>query len=164
MDPLSGPIEMRGIGPEPLHRRRHITRQGRFGRSLAALGGLLLVAGCSGSNRPSLAPVSGVVTWRGDPVAGAEVMFMPTGGRPATGTTDADGRYRLSTFAKDDGALVGRHKVTITKRVPINDQPYAPERSEIPANYGTAATSGLEADVAAPGPNEFEFPLAGEIR
>ncbi len=149
MDKLSAPTELLHAFRQPL---------------LLALGSLSLMAGCSGPKKPELAPVTGVVTWRGEPVAGAEVMFMPAGGRPAAGTTDSEGRFRLSTVVKDDGALIGHHKITISKRMPINDKPYAPEQNEIPGHYATLATSGLEADVVAPGPNEFEFPLVGDAR
>jgi hypothetical protein len=130
---------------------------------LVTLGCLALAGGC-GPNLPAVAPVKGTVTWRGLPVVGAAVMFMPGNGRPATGTTDADGHFHLSTFGQVDGALLGHHKVSITKSVPISDAPYAPERSEIPPNYANTATSGLEVDVTAAGPNDFPFELVGEIK
>jgi hypothetical protein len=127
------------------------------------LGCLTGIAGC-GSGLPPVAPVKGTVTWKGQPVAGASVMFMPGAGRPATGTTDAEGHYRLSAFGETNGAMLGQYKVTITKRVPISDAPYAPERSEIPPAYADAATSPLKAEVTAAGPNEFTFDLEGEIQ
>ena len=58
---------------------------------------LLAVGGCgSGSD---LAPVSGTVTYKGQPVAGATVVFMGDGNtRPATAITAADGSYSLMTL------------------------------------------------------------------
>ncbi len=42
-------------------------------------------------------------------------MFVPAeGGRPATGITDAQGKFSLETMKPGDGALVGKHKVTVT--------------------------------------------------
>jgi hypothetical protein len=76
----------------------------------------LLLAGCSGSDRPPLAKVSGIVTLDKTPVEGAAVMFMPVaGGRPAQGLTDAQGKFTLTTFDDGDGAILGEHKVTVTK-------------------------------------------------
>lgn len=77
---------------------------------------VVLLAGCSGSDRPPLAKVSGVVTLDKAPVEGAAVMFMPVaGGRPAQGLTDAQGKFTLTTFDEGDGAIIGEHKVTVTK-------------------------------------------------
>jgi hypothetical protein len=139
-----------------------IDRLGRL--AVAMVCGLLLVAGCSGPAGPQIAPAQGTVTWRGAPVAGAQVTFMPQGGRLATGTTDDQGKFKLSTLGQADGALVGNHAVTVTKRVPLSNEPYAPERSEIPPQYAVATTSPLKAEVTAAGPNDFSFELVGEAK
>jgi len=99
------------------------------------------------------------VTYHDQPVEGAQVMFMPTQGRPATGKTNADGHFTLSTFGTGDGAILGHHAVTIAKRVPLSDQPYAPERSEVPERYASTAKSGLTADVKDGAANDFPFDL-----
>jgi hypothetical protein len=84
---------------------------GYLGAALLAL----TFAGCGGSDRPPMGKVSGVVTLDGVPVPNASVMFIPAaGGRPASGITDASGHFQLKTFEKDDGALLGEHKVTVT--------------------------------------------------
>ena len=78
----------------------------------------LLISGCGGDGRPPLAPVSGVVTLSGAPVAGATISFIPVdGGRVGTALTDRQGRYEMSTFPGDDadGALLGEHRVTVMK-------------------------------------------------
>jgi hypothetical protein len=83
---------------------------------LSLLLSLLGALGCGGSDRPATAPVSGVVLLDGNPVEGAAVMFMPVaGGRPAQGLTDAQGKFALTTFETNDGALLGDHKVSVTK-------------------------------------------------
>jgi hypothetical protein len=128
----------------------------RLAVALLAVG---LAGGCSKSDRPRVAPVSGTVTYHDQPVEGAQVMFMPTQGRPATGKTNAEGRFTLSTFGSGDGAILGHHAVTIAKRVPLNDKPYAPERSEVPERYASGATSGLTADVSGNAANDFPFAL-----
>jgi hypothetical protein len=75
--------------------------------------------GCGGS---SLGTVKGRVMFDGKPVKEAAVAFAPVPkskddkepGKPATGFTDADGYYVLSTYKPYDGALVGPHKVTVS--------------------------------------------------
>jgi hypothetical protein len=79
--------------------------------------GLVLITGC-GPSRPETAPVNGHVTFQGKPVSTGQIMFQPEHGRPAIGTINPDGTYRLTTFQSDDGALPGRHRVTIeAKRI-----------------------------------------------
>jgi hypothetical protein len=91
--------------------------------SLAAVcvgfGVLFAVSGCGG---PSMGAVRGKVTCKGKAVAQAHLIFSPVPrskedikpGKPATGFTDDDGNYTLSTFRAYDGALVGPHEVTIS--------------------------------------------------
>jgi hypothetical protein len=70
---------------------------------------------------PSMANVKGVVTWKGKPVSAASITFSPVPknaddkepGKPATGFTDDQGVYQLSTYRNYDGAHVGSHKVQI---------------------------------------------------
>jgi hypothetical protein len=75
---------------------------------------VLATVGCGGKDR--LVKVEGVVTLDGQPIAGAIVSFLPDekGGRFAVGTTAQDGSYRLTTYQKDDGALPGDYRVTVT--------------------------------------------------
>jgi hypothetical protein len=60
-------------------------------------------------------------------------MFAPLAaesadpGKPAIGITDADGKYRLTTYAPHDGAVIGRHRVQIASENP--DEPLAGEFS-----------------------------------
>ena len=64
-----------------------------------------------------------MVTLDGQPLAGAEVMFVPReGGRPATGTSDEQGKFQLTTIVNNDGALLGAHGVAITKVKHIRDE------------------------------------------
>lgn len=73
-----------------------------------------LLVGC---NNSGTLPVTGKVTKDGQPVAGALVTFQPQSaeGKPASGTTDDSGAYKLTTFVNGDGALPGSYKVTVTK-------------------------------------------------
>jgi hypothetical protein len=132
-------------------------------RAWQAVWVLLLVTGCGGSDGPEFASVSGTVTWQGKPLSGAQVAFAPeTGGKIAQGVTDSDGGYRLFTIKPGDGALVGKHRVTIVARekaqVSLPGYPTPPAAPRIPEKYFDAQTSELTADVQS-GSNTFDFTL-----
>ena len=84
------------------------------------------VLGCSrGRQYPPTHSVSGVVTVEGQPVADAIVSFLPDDGQnPANGSTDASGRYELTSFTRGDGAMEGSFRVTIVKyEKEVEDKP-----------------------------------------
>ncbi len=90
-------------------------------RSLAplAMSLLLLTAGCGGAPDSSslCVAVSVTVTYKGEPVEGAQVTFYANGegARTCTGTTDSSGRAVLGTYDFDDGAQPGPYKVTVSR-------------------------------------------------
>ena len=136
--------------------------------ALAVLAGAMLTAGCGGPDRPATVPVTGKVTYRGQPVLKAMVVFVPESGRPATGMTDESGRFRLSTFEAGDGARPGPHTVTIhpyagddVQEMPTPGEPLRPRTasSPIPARYADAQTSELGVAVDVNGENDFQFHL-----
>ena len=120
----------------------------------------VLAGGCDRSGL-DLAPVEGVVKQNGTPLEGAGVLFLPTAGPFAMGTTDADGRFTLKT-ANRRGALVGEHRVTISKtqttarQIPGERLPRYDTKYLVPQKYGDPSTSGLAATVV-DDDNEFEF-------
>jgi hypothetical protein len=71
------------------------------------------LAGCGGQGKP--VKVEGVVTLDGKPFPGATVTFLPAAGngRSASGLSEKDGSFRLTTFKPDDGALPGEYKITV---------------------------------------------------
>ncbi len=70
------------------------------------------IVGCGGSRT---SPVKGVVTLDGKPLADASIQFVPQGeGRDATGQTDKDGQFVMSTFQPQDGVAPGTYKVVIS--------------------------------------------------
>lgn len=80
---------------------------------------VVLVAGCGGGEF-QISPVSGTVTFDDEPLAGVEVIFAPMEdddkinvGPASRGTTDADGRYTLTTLKGLNGAVVTKHRVSI---------------------------------------------------
>jgi hypothetical protein len=123
---------------------------------------LLLLAGCNRSGL-NLAPVEGVVTFKGAPVEKAGVLFKPSSGPIAIGTTDSEGRFTLTT-ANKDGALIGDHRVSISKTEQLAPQfpgerfPRYETKYLIPQKYASPETSGLTATVKS-GKNPVEFKL-----
>lgn len=70
--------------------------------------------GCGGGDKVDLGAVSGVVTMDGEPLSDVIVVFSPEDGNPSSGLTDSEGKYSLSYLGKSDGAIIGKHKVSIT--------------------------------------------------
>lgn len=123
---------------------------------------LLIAGGCGGDDRPDVYEATGEIIYQGQPVEGAQVMFMPAAARQATGTTGADGRFVLSTYGTDDGAVAGEHEVTVAKMVkanPNDTSSYPEMRAAIPVKYNNPRTSGLKAQVNESGDNHFLFNL-----
>ncbi len=133
-----------------------------------------LTAGC-GESLPTTAAVHGKVTVGGQPVTSGQITFLPAEGRPATATINPDGTYRLTTFRTNDGAVLGKHKVTIqATRITGVEQPKSFEEEMrnvgkaspgnaaiqwlVPEKYSRLETSPLKAEVK-PGPNVCDFEL-----
>jgi hypothetical protein len=79
---------------------------------------LVLGLGC-GSGK--YAPVSGTVTMNGKPLAGALVIFSPVAkegtidaGIGSSGKTNDKGEYTLTSDTGRPGALVGKHRVSVS--------------------------------------------------
>jgi hypothetical protein len=114
----------------------------------------------------------------GKPVAGAAISFVPVaGGHPATAETDREGRFRLSTFGRQDGALVGDHLVAVTlvkselpPGVVLADDGVAPEIDLskvtiewiVPERYSLPQDSGLKASVPGRGTGALKFELSSK--
>lgn len=134
---------------------RQIARKPTIAVWVLATASVLSLCGCGcGGDLPELGKVKGVVTLDGQPLAEAQVEFLPESGRPSGAETDEDGRYRLRYTADTDGAIVGRHTVKIRTAIDGRDDP-ASER--LPPRYHSP--SELTADVEA-GSNEIDFELS----
>lgn len=148
--------------------------------SALACGLALISAGCGDDGLGKRYPVSGVITYKGEPVANGTISFYPAGGpteeqRGATGVIES-GRYSLSTQGDDDGAFPGEYLVAISARAPDMSQAkrnaeksggmmrqsdvgaaYSKAKSVIPLKY-ESPDAGLTAKVE-PGRNTFNFDL-----
>ena len=121
---------------------------------------LVLVASGGSGCRPgdqSVSPVTGRVTLDGIPLSGAQVMFLPTIGRPSKGETNADGVYELVYTYKQNGAKHGMHTVRVTTAHTRQDGTIGPER--VPKMYNEQ--SQLQQEVRR-GRNTIDLPLVSD--
>lgn len=93
-----------------------------------ALGGLL--GGCGGGELATI-PVTGKLTCQGKPVAGILIQLSPADGsevevKPASGVTDAEGRFELTTYEEGDGAVAATHRVGLSPQNPDANLTCAP--------------------------------------
>lgn len=149
--------------------------------SAAFLASMLIGCGSAASGPPEpVFPVSGVITHKGKPVVGADVTFRnQEKKRAGFGRTDEEGRYQLTTFSQNDGAVEGKSVVTVAKyaeavaSAPVADidsEAYQPPgigdntgpakvSGELPEKYSEGKSSGLFANVLSTGENKFDFEL-----
>jgi hypothetical protein len=139
----------------------------RWPLMLVYLGLAACIIGCGGGavSAPT-GEVQGVVTYQGKPVPDVNVTFTPDKGRPGYGTTDAQGKFTISTFGDRDGAVPGTHKVTITdtREIPMPGTPEAEQAANtpppFPPKYSDPAQSDLTADVKEGQVNEVTLTLS----
>jgi len=134
------------------------------------------VAGCGGQKLPPGArptkKVTVTVLYKGAPVEGAAVTFVNQDGdpAPANGRTDKAGKAIMKTYVEGDGAVLGMHKVLVSKSEAVGGQavdvdspkydPNAPPptiKYLLPQKYSNLG-NGLTAEVK-DGPNDFTFDL-----
>ena len=124
----------------------------------------LIATGCG--RRVALVPVAGRVTLDGNAIVNASILVQPGAGPAARGVTDGDGRFALSTYGEQDGAIPGPAVVSISRYERVA-QAAADEgepplgKNLLPARYADPATSGLRA-VIEPGMAPLKFPLSSE--
>ncbi len=83
-----------------------------FPRSVVLL--LLGLPGCS--DGPNIVKVTGTLTYKGKPVPNALLTFEPAHGRQSWAETDEQGRFNIHYHPRQDGAVVGTHKLFLEFR------------------------------------------------
>ena|SRR5687767_4277097 len=140
-------------------------------RSLVGLIGLALLVGCNSGSLSGTVPVSGKVTYKGAPVEGAIVTFVPeTKGRTATATTSAGGVFSLTTVDAS-GAMPGKYKVTVDKveygaggsssmeEAARGNAAEGQAKRVVPAKYADVASTPLAMEVPSGGKQDIELTL-----
>ncbi|OWK34602.1 hypothetical protein FRUB_10573 [Fimbriiglobus ruber] len=122
---------------------------------------VISVAGCDSGGK--LKPVSGTVTYKGEPLDTGSVTFLYTDQPgPAGGAVITNGKFKIASPA---GLEPGKYRVQISspkgvgQRTPeqIAAGASAPAKERIPPSYNTE--SKVTVDVTASGPNEFSWAI-----
>jgi hypothetical protein len=124
---------------------------------------LLAFVGCGPAEdkwkkgRLKTVPASGTVTMNGQPVADATVIFAPTSptGIGSAAKSDSSGKFVLSTYPDEAGAVPGSYMVMVNKiEVPPLPGANAPEVSSavyakhlVPKRYSDPLKSGLKVEI-----------------
>jgi hypothetical protein len=141
---------------------------------VAALVAVLSLAGCGGKKEEGNGrPVTGKITYNGQPIAEATVTFVGDF-NSAFAQTDAEGNFKLKT-ALGDKVPLGDYQVTVIKtetlptpppvppeeyKPPDPNAPPPPEPKDLlPPKYKQPDSSQLTASVTESGENHFEFDL-----
>ena len=117
----------------------------RFLQSILAIP-VLVATGC-GDGRPSRVPVSGQVLIDGKPLKYGTIKFIPTGHRASQGKLDENGRFTLSCYGNNDGAVIGKHRVEVTSFEMVKPTLM---RWQAPKKYQDQATSELTQEITGP--------------
>lgn len=148
--------------------------------SLGLVSLLIFANGCKKEappGPPKLVPVSGKVMHQGKPLAGAVVVFNPSGteGNLSIGETDANGEFKLSHM-NFPGCSAGQYKVGVSlkmnskgKPVTLSEQSALAPSAEtmqaveiIPDQYSSLGKTMLTAEVKPEG-GTFSFNLEGKF-
>lgn len=123
---------------------------------------LLILPGCGSSDGPATYPVSGTVTFNGQPIPSGEIIFESVDGQ----TGSAAGSIERGQFSCRAVAGQKRVKVIAVREVPGKfDESNPGERVPlkemyIPAKY--SAQTELVAEVTSDGQNRFDFSLSSK--
>lgn len=129
---------------------------------------------CGCSRGPVMAPVHGIVSLDGKPLAFGVIMLHPTKGQVAQASIGADGAFAVSTFHPGDGAPVGSYRVSVLcyeghdpqrKQAGSNSaEEFLLGKSLVPLRYTRANSSGLSVDVAPDADNELVLDLRSQSK
>ncbi len=150
----------------------------RFAVTLVAATWVASLVGCGSSDewsekRLRVYKVAGTVLLDGNPCPDAMVTFFSDNNPvSATGRTDAEGKFQLTTYKDGDGAVEGSQKVTVVKREFVQQKTRYDSAKEssvallpkelLQKKYMTPTTSGLSYTVASSGKNDFKIEITSK--
>jgi len=136
-----------------------ITR--RLSGLAAGLALTLAVAGCSrDADFTAAVPAAGTVTFKGKPLESGNLQFIPDKGRSAAGAIK-DGKFVLTTYEDNDGAIAGKHTVTVTayKEVKVKGETEPQQVLIIDEKYANPTSSGIAIEIPSGGKQDIEIKL-----
>ena len=93
----------------------------------------LIVAAVSGCGGNGTVPINPLFLYDGQPLADASVAFVRTTGekgRGSFGTTEKDGRAKMTTYQPNDGVPPGQYQIVVIKP-PANAMTFEPTAEEM---------------------------------
>jgi hypothetical protein len=130
---------------------------------------LPILSACN--SHPATVPVTGTVKFEdGTPLAGGTVEFRNVTTDiakqiNARGEIGPDGKYQLTSFEPNDGAIAGEHQVCVFP--PAQETPGSldsePPPSPLERKYQAYETSGLSYTVKADGKNEYNINVGKKV-
>ena len=111
--------------------------------------------GC-GKSGPEVVPVSGVITYQGEPLAKAFMEFLPDEGRASWAQSDENGEFELHYRKGQMGARTGTHSVTVSFRAASMDDEIArqqgklkphPDEETILEKYGANGSDPIRVEI-----------------
>jgi hypothetical protein len=128
----------------------------------------LVVTGCSGggNDAPPLAPVSGVVKLKGQPLENPVVTFFPEKGPSGIGVGNPNGEFTIKTNGQN-GVAIGKCKVTVTSptsggsEIPPADgkEMEILKKPQLNAKYSNVDTTDLVVEVGPEGHASLQLDL-----
>lgn len=106
-----------------------------------------IVGACGCSDRPATVPVSGKVQIDDQPLKFGSIVFVPENGRQSSGTLDSEGKFSLTCYETNDGAMLGKHRIQVFASETINNTTV---RVHAPKKYGDLQQSGLSEQIDSP--------------
>lgn len=137
----------------------------------------LSAAGCTKHDGLERAPINGLLTINGQPLASATVQFLPvneskTPGLGALGASDANGKFQVTSSRRDDAGIPPGEYLVIVNRLAEPDGTVIPAdsfqadhpdaRETIPPPYSTNA-SPLRVTIKKEG-GDVEVKIPGKLR
>jgi hypothetical protein len=114
---------------------------------------LVLLTGCSTNGHTPVYPVRGQVLLNGKPLAEAIVTFHREGAGASeplpSAHTDAEGRFKLTSYANGDGAPEGTYSISLVcfRAPPLRKGAESDATNIVPSRYANAGTSKLSATI-----------------
>ena len=126
----------------------------RMTRIASLLASITVCCGCGGGKPwDSVQAVTGVVTYKGNPVKDADLAFFPLDSefpesvRPWAKSKE-NGEFVLSTYNNGDGAPSGRYKVTVVHHeVTLSRDTLTTKPNDLPKKYASPETTDLTIEV-----------------
>ena len=132
-------------------------RSRRCALGVVGLSIFVTLSGCSKRSEPweVLHPATGQVTFKGRPIADAELSFFPEDKsfpdsvRPRA-KSSADGKYVVWTSVQGDGIPAGAYKVTIVhNEVSISKDTIVAKPNDLPVKLSKRDTTDIQVKIAA---------------